>query len=109
MSRNISKKYIWMICVLVAFLFVVNQWLMKQLKDVEEKTLKEPEVVAPAVIEPPVDTRMGIPKIDPNNDPLAPVVKQKKPVVSSSAEPVAAQTEEKKVYEFPLSSPILAQ
>lgn len=107
MNKN-YKNYIWIACGFIVMLFLVNQWLMKQLEVVEEQTFKEPEVIAPAVIEPPVDTRVGIPIIDPDNDPLAPVKKLRQPV-EINTQPASAQTDEKKVYEFPLESPILVQ
>jgi hypothetical protein len=88
---------------ILVFVYQQQQILNNELKGIEPPAAKlAPVEVKKKVV--PKGLRGTPPKIDPANDPLAPVALKPKKV-----EPPKTKEEPKKTYDFPESSPILAQ
>ena len=101
-----SYKILFIIGCIIIFLLVVNRWLANQLHDIESKTAEDKKMQTLATS---AEQRIGIPVIDPQNDPLAPVVKIVEPVKKPQEIPPAGQSSAEKVQEPPQTSTILVQ
>ena len=101
------------ILVMIAFFIMISfvvfdRWLIKQIDQIQEEPSTAEKVESVIVLSEEAN-RYGKPVIDPDNDPLAPMVKNASPG-DERIQPASTSSDNEKIYEFPQSSsPILIQ
>ena len=111
MDKGIKRinPVIWIVSILIIALLAVNRWLVKQM-DEPQNDSQEVRVLVPKTSVPTSDSsRYGIPKIDPLNDPLAPVDIRMGPPKQAEKDPASSSSNSKVIHEPPQKSTILLQ
>ena len=98
-----SLKGLFMVVLVFILFFGVNHWLIERINRATQETIQE-QPASKRTVASTERVRFGIPIIDPENDPLAPVNKRK---VADT--PPVNPSEPKKVYEFSQDSDVLLQ
>ena len=109
--NNRSFAGLFIIVIIFLSLFVINQWLIGQMDDIQKEMVEEkgnPSSAPSFVGE--NSPRHGTPQIDPANDPLAPVIlKAEAPPMKQQIESVNEEVNTKKQYEFAIQDTGLPQ
>jgi len=110
MNRSLAGIMSLLFCVgIFAFIYVQHQILVKEVESIEKSAMPVPGTVVEDLNQESKPVNRGIAyKIDPTNDPLAPVSK-KKSVPASKAPSSSPSASQRPVYELPMDSPVLAQ